>query len=154
MRARLLCVGKPRNRHADALFADYAERINKLGLPFSTASVAEVKSGGRYSDAHVQEREAANLSDALDKGERLIALDPNGRPLKSEELAQRLESWVRPSVAFVIGGPLGLHSELLKRADERWSLGAGTLPHELARVVVAEQIYRACTIQRGLPYHK
>lgn len=154
MKARLICVGKPRNRHADALYSDYAARINKLGLPFSTLSVAEVKSGGRYSDAHVQQREATHLEAALDKGERLIALDPHGLSLTSEDLAVRLERWVRPAVAFVIGGPLGLDRQILERAECRWSLGAGTLPHELARLFVAEQIYRACTIQRGLPYHK
>jgi 23S rRNA (pseudouridine1915-N3)-methyltransferase len=85
-----------------------------------------------------------------------VALAGAGDPWSSEQLARRLERWrldARP-LAFVIGGSRGLDPDLIASAAERWSLGPLTLPHELARVVVAEQLYRGMTILRGEPYHK
>jgi 23S rRNA (pseudouridine1915-N3)-methyltransferase len=116
--------------------------------------VAEVRPGGRYSDEHVRKREARLLLEALDGRGTVIALDPSGRALRSDELAGRLERWATPRADLVIGGPLGLHRDLLERADFRWSLSPLTFPHELARVIVAEQVYRGLTILRGLPYHR
>ena len=154
MRARLICVGKPKNSHATALYDDFENRISRLGLEFSRGWVAEERSGGRYSDDHVIERESRRLLAAVDKDIRLVALDRRGRQFESAQLAPVLERWTTPSAAFVLGGPLGHHGSLLDHADEVWSLGPLTLPHELARVVVAEQIYRAMTLIRGVPYHK
>ena len=154
MRARLICVGKPKNLHANALHDDFADRISKLGLEFSHGWVAEERSGGRYSDDHVMERESRRLLAAVEKGVHLVVLDRRGRQFESERLAPLLQRWVAPSAALVLGGPLGHHDGLLDRADEVWSLGSLTLPHELARVVAAEQIYRAMTLIRGVPYHK
>ncbi len=154
MRARLICVGKPKNVHAIALVDDYSVRIAKLGLEFTHGWVAEERSGGRYSDEHVKERESRRLLEAIDKGWRLIALDRAGRSWDSERLAPRVRHWTSPAAAFVLGGPLGHHRSLLDRAEDVWSLGPPTLPHELARVVVVEQIYRAMTLIRGVPYHK
>ena len=154
MKLRLLCVGKPRNAAADTLFQDYAGRLRKLGVDFRDAYVPETRAGGRYSDAHVREREAKALREAIDRGERLITLDPTGSPLSSEQLAEQLQRWAQPSACFVIGGPLGLDPSLVREATASWSLGAGTFPHELARLLVAEQLYRAVTIRRGMPYHK
>lgn len=154
MRARLLCVGKPRNPHAIALHDDFVGRIAKLGLDFHSGWVAEEKGTSRYSDDHVRARESRRLSDALEKGMRTVVIDRRGRALDSESLAARLERWATPSVALLLGGPLGHHDDLLEQADDSWSLGPPTLPHELARVVVVEQLYRAMTILRGIPYHK
>ena len=154
MKARLICVGKPKSPHTNALFDDYATRIGKLGLPFTSHWVAEQRSGGSYSDEHVRERESGRLIELLERGERLIALDRRGESLDSEQIAVVLERWVRPRAAWVLGGPLGHHDDLLSRADTVLSLGKITLPHELARVVAAEQIYRAMTIIRRVPYHK
>jgi 23S rRNA (pseudouridine1915-N3)-methyltransferase len=154
VRARLICVGKPKNPHTIALFDDFKDRISRLGLEFSHGWVAEERSGGRYSDDHVTERESRRLLAAVEKGFRLVALDRRGKQFESEQLAKLLERWTSPSAAFVMGGPLGHHNALLGRADEVWSLGPLTLPHELARVVATEQIYRAMTLIRGVPYHK
>jgi len=154
VRARLICVGKPKNRHMTALYDDFESRISKLGLEFSDGWVAEERSGGRYSDNHVVERESRSLLSAVKNGVRLVALDRRGRQFESVRLAPLLERWATPEAAFVLGGPLGHHETLLDRADEVWSLGPLTLPHELARVVVAEQIYRAMTLIRKVPYHK
>jgi len=86
----------------------------------------------------------------------MVALARDGTPWSSQELARQLERWLllaRP-VALVLGGSHGLDPALLARAAHRWSLGPLTLPHELARVVVFEQVYRGFTILRGEPYHK
>ena len=84
----------------------------------------------------------------------MIALSPDGRALTTAAFTQRLERWSQPLAAFVVGGPLGLDPDFRKTADAVMSLSPMTLPHELARVVLAEQIYRAVTILRGVPYHK
>ena len=154
MRARLICVGKPKHPHTNALYDEYSGRLARLGLELKSSWVAEEKSGGRYSDAHVTKRESDRLHAALKDNELLIALDRRGRAMDSERLARDLPSWLASQAAFVLGGPLGHHPSLLARADRVWSLGPLTLPHELARVLVVEQIYRAMTLIRGLPYHK
>lgn len=154
MRARLICVGKPKQPHTGALYDDYAARTRKLGLDLAAGWVAEERSGGRYSDEHVTERESARLLAELDRSEKLVALDRSGRALNSEQLASTLPRWTTPRALFVLGGPLGHHEKLLQRAEDVWSLGPLTLPHELARVVLIEQLYRAMTIIRGVPYHK
>jgi len=151
MKIHLLVVGKPRDPHACALHDRYAERITKFGVGYESAFVAEVATTGKYSDDHLREREARQLLARLDDPGQVVALDPRGRTLTSEELAGRLERWASPKATLVVGGPLGLHRSLLDRADELWSLSSLTLPHELARVVVVEQLYRALTLLRGIP---
>jgi 23S rRNA (pseudouridine1915-N3)-methyltransferase len=100
--------------------------------------------------------EAERLGARVEKGSNLVALARVGAGWSSADLASQLERWLlaaRP-LTFVIGGSHGLDSSLIARAVARWSLGPLTLPHELARVVVGEQLYRAFTILRGEPYHK
>ena len=154
MRIRLLCVGKPRRGETTRLHDDYAERIRRLGVRYEAAFVREEKPGGRFSDEHVQEREAQALASALGGRGSVVALHASGELLSSEELARRLERWSTPELTLVVGGPLGLHTSFLERCDHLWSLSPLTFPHELVRVVVAEQVYRALTVLRGVPYHK
>jgi len=153
-RIRQLVVGKPRNSRIVALHDDYATRIRRLGVRYETSWVAEVRPNGRYSDEHVREREGKSLLASLEDRGAVIALDRTGQLFDSETLAERLERWGTRTLDLVIGGPLGLHRDLLERADHRWSLSPLTFPHELVSLLVAEQIYRALGILRGLPYHK
>ncbi|HEX6850892.1 MAG TPA: 23S rRNA (pseudouridine(1915)-N(3))-methyltransferase RlmH [Candidatus Polarisedimenticolaceae bacterium] len=154
MRFRLLCVGRPRDARLAALHDDYAARIRKFGVTWDSRHVAEERPGGRFSDAHVREREARHLADAIDEAEAVVALDALGQELTSEELAVRLGRWAAPRAVFVVGGPLGLDPAWRGRATATWSLSRLTFPHELVRVIVAEQVYRALCITRGIPYHK
>jgi len=156
VKLRLLLVGKPKDREIGRLHDRYAERIERMGTGFETVWVPEVTPGGKFSDDHVMEREARSLRERLDGsgGGSVIALDRRGQMLSSPELAERLQRWASPRATFIIGGSLGLDPQLLAGVDWRWSLSALTLPHELTRVVVAEQLYRALTLIRGLPYHK
>jgi 23S rRNA (pseudouridine1915-N3)-methyltransferase len=117
----------------------------------------EVREAARAGTPALRQREeSGRLARAIPAGATIIALDREGSAWSSEQLAQRLERWrvESGSLALVIGGAFGLEAALLGRAGYRWSLGPLTLPHELARVVVLEQWYRAWTILRGEPYHK
>ena len=154
MKILVLTVGRPERGRFGPMFDDYAERVRKFGVTFESRFVPDVKPGGRFSDAHVMEREARALREALPARCHLIALSPDGRPLDTEAFARGLALWSQPLAAFVLGGPLGLDPALRANAAATVSLSAMTLPHELARVVLAEQIYRAVTILRGVPYHK
>jgi 23S rRNA (pseudouridine1915-N3)-methyltransferase len=152
VRLTLLAVGRLRPA-LRAAADDYLTRLGRYG----TVEEREVREAGRARTIETGQRdEHAALVAKLPAGSRMVALDRGGKPWSSEELATRLDDWrlaARP-VTFVIGGSHGLAPALLAGADDVWSLGALTLPHELARVVVLEQLYRGCTILRGEPYHK
>lgn len=154
MKLRLLTVGKPRDRESMVLHDRYAARLARLGLAYKTDWVREVPVDGKYTDEHVREREAALLVGKLTERGHSVALDPAGRPLDTPALKDRIASWAPRGLTLVIGGPTGLHANVLDRVDESWSLSPMTFPHELVRVIVAEQIYRAMTMIKGLPYHK
>jgi len=154
LKLRLLSVGKPSDREAAALHDRYAERIRALGVEYSSSWVREVRAGGRYSDPHVRERESSALLEAAGTRGVLVTVDPSGELLSTAEVADRLPRWAAPSATFLLGGPLGHHPTLLERAGRSWSLSPLTFPHEIARALVAEQLYRALTIARRLPYHK
>jgi 23S rRNA (pseudouridine1915-N3)-methyltransferase len=100
--------------------------------------------------------EGARVLAAIPRGAQVIALDGRGTAHSSEQLAQRLERWRQGGrdLALLVGGPEGHAPEVLAAADERWSLGPLTLPHMLVRLVVAEQLYRACSLLANHPYHR
>lgn len=111
----------------------------------------------RRSPQEVLSAEGERISKRIPAGSHLVALDrERGKRISSEDLARRLASFGvsgQSHLAVLIGGPLGLSSGLLGRADEAWSFGEITLPHALARVVLLEQLYRAVKIERGEKYH-
>lgn len=155
MRVTLAAVGRLRAGPEAALVADYLDRFGKTGrgLGFGPAVVAEVedKKGGGM------EAEAALLERAAPGGALLITLDERGGLLSSPEFAGKLAGWRdagRQDVAFVIGGADGLAPALRARADFSLSFGRMVWPHMLARVMLAEQLYRAATILAGGPYHR
>jgi 23S rRNA (pseudouridine1915-N3)-methyltransferase len=148
----LVAVGKLRQYYRAAC-DDYLQRLEHYGPVLER----EVREAGRARTAELCRRdESDRLLRALPKGAVLVALDRGGRPWSSEELARQLERWrgAAAPLALVIGGACGLDPKLLQQARHSWSLGPLTLPHELARVVVLEQLYRAWTILRGEPYHR
>lgn len=154
MKIVVAAVGRPRDLRLSALHDDWAERLRALGIGYEAVRVAETRAGSRYSDAHVRGRETRALLEAAKGQGRVIALDQAGFSLTSEELARRLERWATPRAVFLVGGPLGLDSPSLAGVDFTLSLSRMTFPHELARAILAEQLYRAAAILRGIPYHK
>lgn len=152
METTLLAVGRlrPAIRHA---CDDYLRRLRRYG-PFTERELREP--AGARSDPERRRLEGQRLLAATPTGTTVVALDRQGQPWSSEDLARRLDRWrteARPLV-LAIGGAGGLAAEVLRRAACIWSLGPLTLPHELARLVVLEQWYRAWTILRGEPYHR
>ena len=150
MKLRLIAVGTRLPAWADEAVAEYAKRFPR----HCRLEVVEVPAAKRPA-ADAVAREAKALMQAAGDDE-LIALDRRGLLWTSEVLAGRLARWMAGGrdVAFVIGGADGLDAVLLKRARAVWSLSALTLAHALARVVAAEQLYRAYSIHAGLPYHR
>jgi len=152
MKFRIVWTGKTRDARLRALVADYTERLSH----FVRCEVTELKELGRTDKTGI-DRETKRISDALRPASLTVLLDPEGAQWTSQELAAQVRSWEGTGVkevAFVIGGPNGLAPELMTRADKRWSLSRLTLTHEMARVLLLEQLYRAFTIVHGLPYQK
>jgi 23S rRNA (pseudouridine1915-N3)-methyltransferase len=148
----VVAVGKLRPYYREA-FDDYAHRLRR----YASFREHEVREASRAPTVAAQRAvEAERLVARMPEGSNLVALARVGAGWTSADLAKQLERWLlaaRP-LTFVIGGSHGLDSSLIARAVATWSLGPLTLPHELARVVVGEQLYRAFTILRGGPYHK
>lgn len=152
MKFRIIWTGKTRDARLRALIEDYAERLSH----FVRCEVTELRELGRTDKAGI-DKETKRISDALRPGSLTVLLDPEGSEWTSQELAAQVRSWEGSAVkevTFVIGGPIGVARELLTRADKRWSLSRLTLTHEMARVLLLEQLYRAFTIVHGLPYQK
>jgi 23S rRNA (pseudouridine1915-N3)-methyltransferase len=139
-RIRILAVGKVRKGWVQEGIALYLKRLPGL-------EVLELRDGGMA-------REAEAISAALRPEERLVVLSEEGTTFLSTAFAQRLEGSGSERLAFVIGGADGLDPTLKARASWRLSLSPMTFPHELARLLLLEQLYRALSIQQGGPYHR
>ena len=152
MEIALLAVGKLRPSLREAC-DDYLRRLSR----YVRVREVEVREAARAPTVAAQRRqEAARLRERVPAGAGIVVLAREGRWLTSDTLARQMERWQlagRPLV-LLLGGSQGLDPELMADAEMRWSLGPLTLPHELARLVVLEQVYRAFTILRGEPYHK
>ncbi len=148
MKLTVLASGKLREEYAKVGAALFVKRIRKF-VPLDIEEVPEPR-GAEPSAI------GRKLASRLRPEDRVCLLADSGRELTSEEFASDVESAVAGGhgrYVFVVGGPYGVGEALEKRADTKLSLGRITLPHELARIVLLEQIYRAITIMRRLPYH-
>jgi 23S rRNA (pseudouridine1915-N3)-methyltransferase len=155
MKARLIAVGEGAPEWVSAGFSEYRKRLSHW-LPLDLVEVAPgLRGKGRDAQRAMQE-EGARVLAALPKNALLVTLDGRGKPHSSEQLAQRMEFWRTHGRdrAVLIGGPEGHAPEVLAAAHETWSLGPLTLPHMLVRLLVAEQLYRACSILANHPYHR
>ncbi|HET7552926.1 MAG TPA: 23S rRNA (pseudouridine(1915)-N(3))-methyltransferase RlmH [Gemmatimonadaceae bacterium] len=155
MRIVLISVGKVRALEMASLVQDYERRAGRY-WPLKVVEVKEESARSR-AEGEVRQREGERLIDAAGTGTFVVACDEKGTMYRSEEFAE----WLREEreratrdVAFIIGGAYGLSEGVFARADMRMALTRWTLPHELARLVLVEQLYRAGTILRGEPYHK
>lgn len=152
MQFTLLAVGRLR-----PLFRAPADEYLRRLRRYAPVAEVEVREAGKAATAAEGLRqEAARLRERVPVAGHVVVLDRGGKGWSSEQLAVRLDGWRLASrpVALMLGGSHGLEPGLIQEAAEDWSLGPITLPHELARVVVLEQLYRAWTILRGEPYHK
>lgn len=154
MKVRLLVVaGKP-PRWAQVAFDEYAKRL-PAALKFEAPRIALAK--GHGDDwRRAREEEGRRLLDRIGDRERVVALDERGKAWSTTDFAGRLANWQASGddVALLLGGPDGLAPACIERADACWSLSALTLPHALVRVLVAEQLYRAVSLNANHPYHR
>jgi 23S rRNA (pseudouridine1915-N3)-methyltransferase len=155
VKATLLVVGRVKGAMADPI-RNYEERIRHY-FPFEVVEVKEESAARGRSALQVMEAEGERLLARVPAGAEVVALHRTGDSWSSERLARHLGELAvgsHPGVAFIIGGAFGLPPAVLARSTRLLSLSAMTLPHELARLVITEQLYRAGTILRGEPYHK
>lgn len=159
MRLTILAVGKLKAGPEKELAARYLDRFAKagpaIGLEFAT--VTELSESRAGNAATRKKDEAAMLEKSLSDGSLFVALDERGKALDSQELAKTLGDWRDQGLrdlTFVIGGADGLDPDFRARAALTLNLGRLTWPHQLVRIMLAEQLYRAVTILTGHPYHR
>jgi 23S rRNA (pseudouridine1915-N3)-methyltransferase len=154
MRLVVAVVGKARNAALGEAIRDYETRAARY-WPLDVHEVREERATGIPLDK-VKEREADRLSEKVPERAQTVACELGGKSLSSEQFAELLQSAREQDrdLAFLIGGAFGLSPNVARKSTMRLSLAPWTLPHEIARLVLVEQIYRAGTIVRGEPYHK
>jgi 23S rRNA (pseudouridine1915-N3)-methyltransferase len=156
MKFRFIFAGS----HSDTAFSEATERyLNRIKhfFPVEVTDVAPERGRQSSNDVAIMRAQSARLLAAIPDRGYTVVLDERGQTLDSLKFAKWLERLTidQPGgVNFVVGGDVGLDESVKKRADKLLSLSAMTLPHALARVVLVEQIYRACTLMRNIPYHK
>ncbi len=156
MRIKLIAVGTRVPDWVQLGFTDYASRLPRECRLELKEIPAGRRTGGKGEVKAAVRREGERMLAALGRAERVVALEERGRQFDTHGLAGLLSKWMGEGgdTALLLGGPDGLAQGCLERASLSWSLSRLTLPHALARVVVAEAIYRAWTVLRGHPYHR
>lgn len=155
MRIRLIAVGTRMPRWVSEGWQEYARR-----LPAELAlELVEIPLGSRGKNADIarlMRQEGEAMLARVQPGERVVTLEVTGKPWSTEQLASHLENWRLDArtVNLMVGGPEGLAPEVCARSEQRWSLSPLTLPHPLVRILLGEQLYRACTLLSGHLYHR
>ena len=155
MRIHLVAIGRRMPPWISDGFSEYAQRL-RSGVQLELIEVDTPRRGQNPDLSRIVREEGVRLLQAAPSGAYRIALDQSGRSYDSESLAGQLEKWMTfgRDVALIVGGPDGLSDEVLTSVDQCWSVSALTLAHPLVRIVIAEQLYRAYAISRGMPYHR
>lgn len=154
MKTELILVGKTVSNEFQKLIADYSERVTHY-MPFSITVIPELKNTKSLTEEQQKTAEGEQILRLLQPSDTVVLLDEHGREPRSIELAQWLEK--KQSIArrlvFIIGGPYGFSPAVYARANEQLSLSRLTFSHQMVRTIFLEQLYRACTIIKGEPYH-
>ncbi len=156
MHLKIFWVGKTRNRLISTLCEDYLDRLQRM-VSCEVVQIRDLSRGRGLRGAHLKSAEGSEIAKHLPESARLVFLDEGGTELSSGDFArwfQKEQNQGTRELDFVIGGTDGISSELLRRAHLRLSLGKMTWTHEMVRVLLLEQIYRAFSILQNSPYHK
>jgi 23S rRNA (pseudouridine1915-N3)-methyltransferase len=159
MLVRIIAVGKIKERFLAEGITEYEKRLTPY-LKLAIVEVADEKRSVHSSAGHeqlIKDREGDRILAAIPDGAYVVVLDVRGKELSSEALAARLHDWQLAGtnvIAMIIGGDLGLSDAVLSRADLRLSISPMTFTHQMVRLILVEQVYRACRINSGEPYHK
>jgi len=154
VKTALILVGKTNDTHLQAIINDYAERITHY-MPFEIIIIPELKNTKSLSEEQQKVREGELIMKQLTAQDTVILLDERGKQYRSLEFAKWIEKQQLTArrLVFVIGGPYGFSPAIYDRANGKISLSAMTFSHQLVRTIFTEQLYRACTIIKGEPYH-
>ncbi|WP_096467590.1 23S rRNA (pseudouridine(1915)-N(3))-methyltransferase RlmH [Aneurinibacillus soli] len=159
MHIAIISVGKLKEKYLKLGIEEYTKRLSAYAK-VDLVEVADEKAPENLSAAdmeRVKQKEGERILAAMKPDQHVVALAIDGEMWSSEKLAQKLDQWAtygKSSVAFVIGGSLGLSDAVMKRADEKLSFSKMTFPHQLMRMILLEQVYRGFRINRNEPYHK
>ena len=154
MKTILILVGKTVNKHLQAGIDDYAGRIGHY-MPFDIVTIPELRNTKNLSEEQQKTAEGELILRQLQPTDTVVLLDEHGKELRSVEYARWLQQKQQTArrLVFVIGGPYGFSDAVYERANEKISLSKMTFSHQMVRLIFTEQLYRACTIIKGEPYH-
>lgn len=155
MKIHLWSIGKNHEPYVKPGIQEFTSRIARY-YPVQWNIIPMPKNAGMMSEMDLKKKEGEIILDWLGKDDYLVALDERGKQMSSEELSSfivKRSNESRKNLVFLIGGAYGLDEAVLKRADFAWSLSKLVFPHQLVRLILAEQIYRACTIGKNEKYH-
>lgn len=159
MNLKIIVVGKLKEKYLKQGIAEYAKRLSKF-CKFQIIEVADEKAPESLSEAQMEDvknKEGERILSKVKDRDYVFTLEIKGKERSSEELSAeiaKLATYGNSDITFIIGGSLGLSSDVMKRSNSAISFGRFTLPHQLMRLVLTEQIYRSFMIQAGSPYHK
>ncbi len=155
MKIALWSVGRPHEAQMKAGIEEFTGRIGRY-YPVTWVIIPVPKNAASLPEKEMKKKEGEAILEKLAKDDVLVALDEYGKMLSSEKLAGLIEEKANAGVkqlVFLIGGAFGLDEAVLKRSNFTWSLSQLTFPHQLVRLILAEQVYRACSINRNEKYH-
>lgn len=155
MQIQFWSVGRNHEQYVETGISDFTKRIGNY-FPVSWKIIPVPKNAGLLTEADLKRKESDSILKLLEPNDYLIALDERGKRFTSPQLAEFLQQRANEStrqLIFLIGGAFGIDSQVLQRANLKWSLSELTFPHQLVRLILAEQIYRACSILRNEKYH-
>ena len=155
MKIKVLSIGKTDNKNIQVLLEDYKKRLSHYG-PFEWVELSDVKNVKNLSEAQQKQAEAQLVLKQLTPADQLILLDEKGKRLSSEDFAQYMQKKMNSGLkqlVLLIGGPYGFSPDLYQRANGKLSLSDMTFSHQMVRLFLIEQLYRAHTILRNEPYH-
>ncbi|GAB3014909.1 23S rRNA (pseudouridine(1915)-N(3))-methyltransferase RlmH [Bowmanella dokdonensis] len=155
MRIQLIAVGSKMPSWVEQGFSEYARRFPP-DMPLQLTEIPAGKRGKNADIVRILQREGEQMLAAVPKGNRIVTLEVAGRPWDTHQLAGQLSRWQMDGrdVSLLVGGPEGLAPDCIAAAEQKWSLSPLTLPHPLVRVLLAESLYRAWSLNTNHPYHR
>lgn len=155
MKLTLLLIGSTDKKYIKEGIEDYLKRVT-FYIPFEVKIISDIKNNRNFSPHQQKEKEGKAILDHISTGDELVMLDEQGTEMSSIEFSKWIEKRMingSKQLTFIIGGPYGFSEAVYQRADSKISFSKMTFPHQLVRLIFAEQLYRAMTIIKGEPYH-
>jgi 23S rRNA (pseudouridine1915-N3)-methyltransferase len=155
MKLTLYAVGTKMPAWVTQGFSEYSRRFPR-DLSFNLVEINAGKRGKNADISRILDKEGEQLLNAIPKGSRIVTLEVEGKPWTTPQLANELERWQLDGrdVALLVGGPEVLSPSCIKASEQKWSLSALTLPHPMVRILIAESLYRAWSVNTNHPYHR